>query len=304
MLYAIIAVLLTALIIVIIIFNDQRRQVRDICRQLAFLKEENSNLMITTGVGSAAIQELAVSINEMIESWRDNSDQLLKNKEVLQNTIMSLSHDIRTPLTSMTGYFQLMNEADSEEERERYRKVIESRIASLKLILEELFTYAKLQDSDYALEMMPVGLSKLTLDTILGFYEDFKSAKLEPEIDIEEAISSVTNEEAVIRIVQNLVKNALVHSLSKVSVSLKRMSTAKGEYAEFKVSNDTASPEDIIIEKVFERFYKADADRSKGSTGLGLSIVKGLTEKLGGSVSAQISGDIFSVSVKIPVKEY
>ena len=84
MLILIIAVLAIALLITLILLFDQRRQVRDICRQLSFLKEQNSNLLITTGVGSKQIQELAVSINDMIEMWRDKSNLLLKNREVLE----------------------------------------------------------------------------------------------------------------------------------------------------------------------------------------------------------------------------
>lgn len=303
MLIVIIVVLAIALLITLILLFDQRRQVRDICRQLSFLKEQNSNLLITTGVGSKQIQELAVSINDMIEMWRDKSNLLLKNREVLQNTIMSLSHDIRTPLTSLTGYFQLLNESDDENDRERYSRIIESRITSLKFILEELFTYAKLQDSVYELEMMQVELSKLVYDTLFGFYEDFKNEKLEPQVDIEEHIAMVSNEEAIIRIVQNLIKNALTHSCTKVNISLHKKTGTKSETVELCVSNDVAKPEKIVLEKIFDRFYKADADRSKGSTGLGLSIVKGLAEKLGGGARASLTGNIFSIVVSLPVKK-
>ncbi len=305
MLYAIIAVLTVALTVSLILLFDQRRQVRDICRQLAFLKEQNSNLLITTGIGSKQVQELAEAINGMIVVWRNNSDELMKNREVLRNTIMSLSHDIRTPLTSLTGYFQLMNESTDEAEKERFRIIIENRITSLKMILEELFTYARLQDENYILEMTRQNLSKLTYDALFGYYEDFKEIKIEPVVDIEDGIFINSNEEAIVRILQNLIRNVLLHSLSRVRFELKRLKAAEGtdsgKYVELIVSNDVAKPEDIVIERVFERFYKAESERGKGSTGLGLSIVKGLTEKLGGSVKAERNGDIFLIRVSLPM---
>lgn len=198
-----------------------------------------------------------------------------------------------------------MNESTDEAEKERFRIIIENRITSLKMILEELFTYARLQDENYILEMTRQNLSKLTYDALFGYYEDFKEIKIEPVVDIEDGIFINSNEEAIVRILQNLIRNVLLHSLSRVRFELKRLKAAEGtdsgKYVELIVSNDVAKPEDIVIERVFERFYKAESERGKGSTGLGLSIVKGLTEKLGGSVKAERNGDIFLIRVSLPM---
>ena len=112
----------------------------------------------------------------------------------LKETITNLSHDIRTPLTSLDGYFQLLQQSDSEEERRKYVGIIQSRISSLKEMLEELFTYTRLQDADYELEMERIDFGKCAYDTVFSFYDEFQNRGIEPQVDFFAAAISLSGQ--------------------------------------------------------------------------------------------------------------
>ena len=217
-----------------------------------------------------------------------------KNEEHLKETITNLSHDIRTPLTSLDGYFQLLAQSDSEEEQRHYIEVIQSRISSLKDILEELFTYTKLQNEQYELKMETVDFGKCVYDTVFSFYDEFQTKGLEPEIDFcEENILIEGNTEAIRRILQNIIKNALVHGSQKIRMKL----FSENNDIIFLCENDLENPGDIDIKKIFSKFYKADTARTSNTTGLGLSIAKSLVERMDGTIIAKIENDMFLIRV-------
>ena len=212
----------------------------------------------------------------------------------MKETITNLSHDIRTPLTSLDGYFQLLAQSDSEEEQRHYIEVIQSRISSLKDILEELFTYTKLQNEQYELKMETVDFGKCVYDTVFSFYDEFQTKGLEPEIDFcEENILIEGNTEAIRRILQNIIKNALVHGSQKIRMKL----FSENNHIIFLCENDLENPGDIDIKKIFSKFYKADTARTSNTTGLGLSIAKSLVERMDGTIIAEIENDMFLIRV-------
>lgn len=141
------AIIATAVAIIeIIILNIYRKQVKKTCRQLAFLKEHTTNMRLSSELPFRELDNLIDGINDVMDLSRKIQRESQQSEDSLKETITNLSHDIRTPLTSMDGYFQLLIQSNSEEERQHYIAVIQSRIASLKDMLEELFTYTKLQN--------------------------------------------------------------------------------------------------------------------------------------------------------------
>lgn len=263
------AVLSTVLAVgLIFILLMYRRQVKNTCRQLEFLKENQTNLRLTVMVPFKQFEKLVDSINQVLDMSQEIKNNARKNEEHLKETITNLSHDIRTPLTSLDGYFQLLAQSDSEEEQRHYIEVIQSRISSLKDILEELFTYTKLQNEQYELKMETV---------------DF----------CEENILIEGNTEAIRRILQNIIKNALVHGSQKIRMKL---FSEKNDII-FLCENDLENPGDIDIKKIFSKFYKADTARTSNTTGLGLSIAKSLVERMDGTIIAEIENDMFLIRV-------
>lgn len=275
-----------------------RRQVKITCRRLAFMKENDTNMRLTHDIRFHELNELENSINELVDSMRENSRASREKENALKETITNLSHDIRTPLTSLDGYFQLLAEECSDEQRTRYIDIIQGRISSLKEMLEELFTYAKLQNDNYELEFVPLDFSKAVCSTAFSFYEEFRQSGIEPKADFtEERLKIYGSEEALEHVLQNIIKNSLVHGGKIIELKL---FADKGD-AVFVCRNDVSSAEEINISEVFTRFYKADSARTKTSSGLGLSISKGMTEKMNGTISASISGNFFTLSVRFPL---
>ncbi len=287
-------------ILSILIALGYRRQLVTISRQLKFYNKHNSNLMISKEFGDKKTMELVDCINEMLDQVRCMKRDYQIMDENLKGTITNLSHDIRTPLTSLDGYFQLLTDSKEEEERTKYIKIIKERINSLKDMLEELFTYTKLQSNDYSLELKKYNLNKILYETIFSFYDDFKTLEIEPEIEIgNDSIYILCNDVALKRIIQNIIKNTLVHGKDNISVKMEQM----GSTVRISFSNNFEVGEDMDIEQVFERFYKADTARNHTSTGLGLSIARELALKMGGTIDAQKNINTFLIQLSFPIVE-
>ena len=287
-----------AAILLAVLFCLYRRQVQKTCRQLSFLKEHTTNLRLTSDLPFGELNQLTDCINELIDDSRKIRLEARLQENRLKETITNLSHDIRTPLTSMDGYFQLLLESDSPAERNRYLSIIQSRIKSLGEMLEELFTFARLQDADYQLPTERIDFARCIFDTVFSFYEEFRKKGIEPAADFCDGHLFVTgNEEALRRAVQNLIRNALVHGHENFILKLYE----EDGQAVFRCANQVEHPEEIDITRVFGRFYKADSARTHTSAGLGLSIARELTERTGGQIRAQLSGNLFEVEIRYPL---
>ncbi len=293
------AIFATALsIITIILFIAYRRQVKDTCRHMAFINKNKTNMLLPSKLPYKELDELNKMVNEtLIKAQKITAEQSAGDKR-LKEAITNISHDIRTPLTSLDGYFQLLARSDSEEERQKYIAIIEERIDNLKYMLEELFTYTKLKNENYELQLEKTDFSKTVYDTLFSFYEEINSRRIEPQIDFcDEQIFVRGNKEALKRIVQNLLKNAFDHGTATLMISMKR---SENEVV-FICSNDIDNADEIDVSQIFTRFYKADLARTHSSTGLGLSIAKELAERMKGNLSVEISDNIFSIIFKMKI---
>ena len=279
---------------ILILFIAYRRQVRSTCRHLAFMKQHKTNLRLHSNLPFSELYELEDSINALLDGADELRHKAEHNEQNLKDAITNISHDIRTPLTSLDGFFQLLKNADSEEEREQCVEVIQNRINNLKYMLEELFTYTKLQNQDYQLQTEPVELTQCIGSALIAFYNDFQEKGIDVQTAFaEEEITVNCNPEAVQRIVQNVLKNVLDHGSKAVKVALKR----EKERVVFTCANQVDNPNRIDISQLFTRFYKADPARTHSSTGLGLAIAKGLAERMHGGMSAALEDDWFAVTV-------
>lgn len=288
-----------ALILAVILWNYQR-QVKDICRQIRFLKEHDSNMLITKELDGGGIGELAALLNEFLMERKEEHRSYAKKEQLIADTYTNLSHDIRTPLTSLDGYLQLLETAGNEQDRRRYLSVIQSRIDSLKEMLEELFTYTKLQNESYELKLERINLNQILKDTVFSYFDDWKERGIQPEFDItEQPLWALGNSKAFKRVVQNIIKNALEHGKEKISISLHK----EGEEAVIIFANEAEGTDMTDPEKVFDRFYKGDEARSKNSSGLGLSIAKGFITKMGAQIGAEFEDGLFSVTVRFRVTD-
>lgn len=283
--YILMGILVVMIFILIGILCYHKRQVRSICRQLAFLKEHDSNMLITGTTNACNIGELVDLLNDFLMKQKKLRKEYLEKEKIISDTYTSLSHDIRTPLTSLDGYFQLLNESKDAEEQKRYIAVIQERIGSLKEMLEELFTFTKLKNDSYQLLLEPCQLNRIVKETVFSYYEEWTGKQIEPEFMIsEEALMVMGNAPALRRVLQNLIKNGLEHGEKKIRIILQKRD---GEVC-LEVWNQICTTEEIDVTKVFERFYKADAVRSRNSTGLGLAITREFVLRMNGTIEARV----------------
>ncbi len=298
---AVIITLSVLLIICIGILLNYRRQVKKICRRLAFVLENESNALLENAYSFKEMRELSDIVNGVLIDCRKNRIKYHRKDKNIKETITGLSHDIRTPLTSLDGYFQLLEQAKDAEEKEHYDLIIQNRIRDLSDMLEELFTFAKLQNDVYEFESEECCINTILCDTLLGFYDDFTNAGITPDINIpDDSFISICSKSAMKRIFRNIIKNVLVHGSESFTVSL----ITENGLNRICFKNQCKDAEKIDVEHVFDRFYKADKARSEISTGLGLAIAKELTEKTGGTISASIDeGFVIELSFRaIPHK--
>ncbi|MDC7287026.1 HAMP domain-containing histidine kinase [Blautia schinkii] len=286
--FVLIIVILAVLLILYI------REVRHLIRQLELL-EAGSHIELTTNTGSRVFVVLYQKLNHIFSTVRSRENQHLRAQKQLKQSVSDLAHDIRTPLTSASGYLQMLEDCTESEKQLRYEQIIEKRIAELKDMLEELFLYTKLTSEDFSPELQSTAVFPVLSDCMIGLYHVFEEKQIEPEIMFEnEEICVTATPEILGRIFRNLINNALLHGAGGL-----RVIQEGGSIAFMNLVNNA---DGIEADRIFERFYKADSTRKKGSSGLGLSIVKELCLRIGGTAEAElVNGNMLKITVSLPV---
>ena len=168
----------------------------------------------------------------------------------------------------------------------------------MKELLEDLFTYTKLKNDAYELETEPISLRSVVAETVLSYYDAWKEAGVTPEILLtDEVLPIIGNELAVKRILHNITKNAVIHGRNALKIYLHRVDRE----AVITISNPVEHPDEIEPSRVFEQFYTADRFHRQASSGLGLAIAKEFTERMGGTIGAALEGNVFSVTIRLPL---
>ena len=290
----------TAVIIILLIITGAcllhlylyRKEIKSLSQQIEFIYKEDTNSRLTVNFNDTDIMEFVNRLNDLIQKYRNLQISADNSSKKIKNDFTSLSHDIRTPLTAISGYFQLLCDSENEEERQHYTAIIKERIKSLESILESIFTYSKLQNENYTMEMEKFDINGLVTKVTLSFYEDIQRKNITPHIEFsEEPVWVYGNYEAYSRIIHNILINAMRHGKNSLEL---RLEQKKGEI-HFSCKNDVENPEEIEIDKVFEQFYKSDVNRNYTSSGLGLSISKMLCDRMDAKLTAQIEEPCYFV---------
>lgn len=292
-----IGILLLVFVVTVIKYWLYRREIDDICRQMEFLLEERTNKRVQTQLCKKEIVDLAEKINRMADRQEEESLSIRKKEQQLKETLTNISHDIRTPLTSLKGFFELYAEEEDLEKKEYYGQTIRERMDDLSVLLEELFTYTKLQNESYQLTLEQQDFTKLVLDSLFFFYEQWKEKGIQPELSVEESTAMVLcSDIGVKRILTNVLRNAVVHGDGSISICYR----IKEGRVLVCCSNGYAGDTEPEAERVFERFYKGDSARRESSSGLGLSIARELTLRMGGEMGARVEDGRFIVEIGFP----
>ncbi|MGN0341436.1 MAG: sensor histidine kinase [Roseburia sp.] len=275
-----------------------RKQIRHITDELK-KQEGDTNCQVTSYCPVGETETMIVSVNRVIQHHKEKEIALKRENRIYKESITGISHDIRTPLTSAKGYMQmLLDDAIAEEKKQDYIRIVISRLEDVTGMLGQLFEYARIESGEMIMEPETFLAGNVFAETISMFYEDFVKIGCEPEVYVvEEPCYLHVDKGAFVRIVENLVKNALVHGTGGYRMSL----TREEDRLVVCVSNQTESIEQKDLEYIFDRFYTSDQSRSRKTTGLGLSIVKRFAEQMGGEAKASLEEQCFTVKVYIPL---
>lgn len=280
----------------IALYTSLVKEIKGVNNQIDRINKTNTNSKILLSSSNKDIKKLALEINKTLEEKQKSEIKHKKMDLELRQAIANMSHDLRTPLTSIMGYIQLMEDDNlSYDEKKEYIDIVKRRTNSLQNLISSFYDLSRLEAKEYRFELKSVNLDNVICDLIASFYKDFSSKRIEPIIDIGEQVPSViADENAVRRIFSNLIQNALKYGNEFMSISLK-------EYEGYIITTFTNDASDLgekDINHLFERFFTADSTRSGKSTGLGLSITKELVEQMGHTISAKLSDGSLSITIK------
>ena len=232
--------------------------------------------------------------NVLLRKQRELNQEFNQKNEEINATIVSLSHDIRTPLTSLDGYLQLAVRSEDIQEKSQYVGMAQSRTKQIITLVDELFLYTKLQSQDYILELASVDVMHVLKRCMFSFIDELSGNNHEPNIILpESSIYMIGNESALKRVFENIIRNYLLHGEGALTIRYEE----KEDEIFVHFSNFLGKSHLISFDKIFNRFYKEDPSRTTDSSGLGLSIVKSLMEKMNGSVQAELEGNQFQISI-------
>ena len=265
------------------------RDIRTCARQLRAGRPR-----VSMAAPNAAAEELLTAVNALLDLREREEGDYRRQEQAIRQQIANVSHDLRTPLTSILGYLQLLEgEGLTAEERREYLAIVQGRAKALQSMIVSFYDLSRLEGGEYPLSRERVDLYHVLSQLVAEFYNDFTDFDM--TVELREGLPAVTADPAgVLRVFTNLIRNALEHGRKRMSILLYQ----EGGEVVSVFANDAPdlTPEDV--EHVFDRFFTADKMRTGQSTGLGLAIVKALVERMGHTVSAELEGDLFRVTVR------
>jgi len=289
---------IAALFIVLFLLN--RYNINNINKELKKLKNIKTNEQLKLAAPNKNIEEMIGEINFILEKSQNDRIAHEKSESELRKQIANISHDLRTPLTSILGYVQLIrDESTSEEEKQEYLDIIEKRSKVLQNLITSFYDLSRLEANEYDLEFKKVNVESLLREIVAAFYNDFVDKGFEVEAQLQEKLPAIiADENAVIRIFTNIFQNALKHGSKTMSICQRQVDGVIISTFSNRVENFTQED----LEHVFDRFFTADRMRTGQNTGLGLTIVKKLTESMGHEVSASLEDEVFTIQIRFKLK--
>lgn len=268
-----------------------KKGMREITEELETISQENTNRLLTVSSRDKSLLRLADGLNTRLRLLGQARRKYQHGDLELKDAVTNISHDLRTPLTAVSGYLELLESEPHSPKTLRYLEIINTRVADMKALTEELFRYSvalSVQESEKRL----ISLNRQLEESLLGFYGAMKQEGIAPVVSIPSTpVMRSLDEASLSRIFNNIINNAVKYSDGDFAAVLTEDGTIT-------FSNTASTLDPVMTAKLFDRYYTVETARD--STGLGLSIAKLLTERSGGSIAAEYREGKLWITLRFP----
>lgn len=252
--------------------------------------------------GRSPLADHAKNLNNLREGVRVSMTEQAKSERLKTELITNVSHDLRTPLTSIITYTDLLkDETITPEDRAKYVDILDKKSQRLKTLIEDLFEVSKMASGNLELHKQRVDLTQLLQQALAEHAEDIAESGLDFRTTLpDDMLVAYVDGQRWWRVLDNLIVNAIKYALpgTRVYLTLRKV----GESAEFIVKNITKYELGENVDELFERFKRADTSRHTDGSGLGLAIAQSIVDMHDGTMKIDLDGDLFKVTVTVPVK--
>lgn len=281
------------------LYIGQKRHIKKLNEDVREHLEKNGRHRILLRAPDKEIEKLLETLNCYIEDCQKREVEFRTKDIEFKHQISNISHDLRTPLTSILGYVQLVKreyEAGNSEHVREYLNIIERKAELLKNLISQFYDLSRLEGNEYEFHIEPVDLSVLISQAMADYYDEFERRDFKVDTAIEAGrILALCDAKAVSRVFGNLIQNVLKHGFDFLSVHMYR----QGKFIVTEIANKSEAIEPQELAHLFDRFFTTDRMRSGQNTGLGLAIVKQFVIQMGGSIEASYENGLLKMTVKL-----
>ena len=285
-LYSFIVLLVVFLLLLLLKVHLLQKSAEEIRKAFSDKLHTETNTLIDISSRDRFMRALAADINEQLKKLRSERHRYKQGDLTVKDTIANISHDLRTPLTAICGYLDLLDDEETSEIVKQYLAVIKNRTKSLKRLTEELLSYS-IAVSSASLVLEETVLNHILEESISFHYAALKGCGIAPAISMpDKKITRMLDKNALFRIFENIIGNAIKYSDGDLQIALSKQ-------GQITFSNHAAGLNEIDVQRLFDRLYTIET--AKKSTGLGLSIAKTLTEQMHGHITARYEKDVLFI---------
>lgn len=272
-----------------------RHSIREVAEELEEKLQTDTNTLIAISAGDRTVRALAAQINRQLGALRRERLRLQTGNRELTTAVTNISHDLRTPLTAICGYLDLLEQEPQSGESLRYLAILRERTDAMRSLTEEMFRYSVITASSEEPELEPVCLNDILEQSLAGFYGALSARGITPELRMpEKAVVRQLNGAALRRVFDNILSNAVKYSDGDLAVWLQQDGTVT-------FSNSASSLDPTQVGRMFERFYTVETARN--ATGLGLSIARLLVERMNGTITADCKNGRLDIRAAFPQQD-
>ncbi len=237
-------------------------------------------------------------LNQMVNDYESEKVEIKRTETNLQLSITGLSHDLRTPLTAIDGYVQLLKVTDDSNKRQEYLNIIESSTSKLMDMTNQFYDLTRVDLKQKNLDLRELNLKDLVQNNFLEFFSNFERVGLKINFfDSEMNLTVIADKMLLNRVIQNVIQNTLRYARQMVDVKYMQ----NDNWRTVIIQNDIKESSRISVERVFDRFYTESLSRTNAeSSGLGLYISKKMIEKMQGEMDAELIGKKFAIKIRLP----